>query len=177
MARFEVIHDVVIKWKHFPQYWLFARGIHRSWWIPRTKASHAELLSSMICPRINCWVNNRKAGDLRRHRAHYDTTVMSYISVLAAQSRLTMPLVVFCSHQRIICLFVARPKLTLETPRDFTRSRGHYAWHHITSDNIFKIFYIHWMFHEKVSHYICRQPSTVARWYICKHMAVLWSPL
>ena len=23
-------HDDVIKWKHFPQYWPFARGIHRS---------------------------------------------------------------------------------------------------------------------------------------------------
>ena len=27
-------------------------------------------------PRINGWVNNREAGDLRRHRAHYDVTVM-----------------------------------------------------------------------------------------------------
>ena len=24
------------------------------------------------------WVNNREAGDLRRHRAHYDITVMPY---------------------------------------------------------------------------------------------------
>ena len=37
-------HDDVIKWKHFPRYWPFARGIHRSRWIPRTKASDAELL-------------------------------------------------------------------------------------------------------------------------------------
>ena len=36
-------HDDVIKWKHFPRYWPFARGIHRSRWIPRTKASSAEL--------------------------------------------------------------------------------------------------------------------------------------
>ena len=27
----------------------------------------------------NGWVNNRKAGDLRRYRAHYDVTVMYYI--------------------------------------------------------------------------------------------------
>ena len=25
---------------------------------------------------INGWVKNREAGDLRRHRAHYDVTVM-----------------------------------------------------------------------------------------------------
>ena len=29
--------DDVIKWKHFPRYWPFVRGIHRSRWIPRTK--------------------------------------------------------------------------------------------------------------------------------------------
>ena len=37
------VHDDVIKWKHFPRYWPFARGIHRSRWIPRTKTSDAEL--------------------------------------------------------------------------------------------------------------------------------------
>ena len=37
------IDDDVIKWKHFPRYWPFVRGIHRSRWIPRTKASDAEL--------------------------------------------------------------------------------------------------------------------------------------
>ena len=47
-------------------------------WIPRTKASDAELLVfSLICTRINGWVNNGEASDLRRHRAHYDVTVMS----------------------------------------------------------------------------------------------------
>ena len=30
----------------------------------------------VICTWINGWVNNREAGDLRRHRAHYDITVM-----------------------------------------------------------------------------------------------------
>ena len=34
-------HDDVIKWKHFPRYWPFVRGIPR--WIPRAKASDAEL--------------------------------------------------------------------------------------------------------------------------------------
>ena len=38
------------------------------------------LMFSLIWARINGWhgwVNNRKAGDLRRHRAHYDMIVMS----------------------------------------------------------------------------------------------------
>ena len=36
-------YDDVIKWKHFPRNWPFVRGIHRSRWIPHTKASDAEL--------------------------------------------------------------------------------------------------------------------------------------
>ena len=31
---------------------------------------------SLICTWTNGWVNNRSAGDLRRHRAHYDVTAM-----------------------------------------------------------------------------------------------------
>ena len=39
-------HDDVIKWKLFqlfPRYWPFVRGVHRSRWIPHTRASDAEL--------------------------------------------------------------------------------------------------------------------------------------
>ena len=36
----------------------------------------SDLMFSLICVWINGWVNNRKVGDLRRHRAHYDVTVM-----------------------------------------------------------------------------------------------------
>ena len=31
---------------------------------------------SLICVRINGWVNNGEAGDLRRYRGHYDVIVM-----------------------------------------------------------------------------------------------------
>ena len=33
---------------------------------------------TFTCARINGWVNNREAGDLRRYRAHYDVIVMCY---------------------------------------------------------------------------------------------------
>ena len=39
------------------------------------------LMFSLICTRINGWVNNGEAGDLRRHRAHYDVTVMIWTGV------------------------------------------------------------------------------------------------
>ena len=47
-------------------------------WIPRTKGRwRGALMFSLICVRIKDWVNKREAGDLRRHRAHYDVTVTS----------------------------------------------------------------------------------------------------
>ena len=45
-------------------------------WIPHTKASDAELWFFFICAWINGWVNKHEAGDLRRHRAHYDVIEM-----------------------------------------------------------------------------------------------------
>ena len=70
-------HDDVIKWKHFPRYWPFVRGIHRSPVnSPHKGHWRRALMFSFICVWLNGWVNNREAGDLRRHRAHYDVTVM-----------------------------------------------------------------------------------------------------
>ena len=39
------------------------------------------LTFSLICARINGWVNNREAGDLRRHPTHCDVIVMYYASL------------------------------------------------------------------------------------------------
>ena len=49
-------------------------------WIPLTKAG--ALMFSLICAWINGWLNNRQAGDLKRHRAHYDVTVMINVYAL-----------------------------------------------------------------------------------------------
>ena len=73
----QINHDKVIKWKHFPRYWTFVRGIHRSPVnSPHKGQWRGALMFSLICVWINGWVNNREAGDLRRYRAHYDVTVM-----------------------------------------------------------------------------------------------------
>ena len=70
------VHDDVIKW-HFPRYWPFVRGIHRS---PMNSSHKGQwrgaLMFSLICDRINIWINNREAGDLRRKRSHYDVIIM-----------------------------------------------------------------------------------------------------
>ena len=39
---------------------------------------------SLIYAGTNGWVNNPDAGDLRRHRAHYDITVMLHLKLLAS---------------------------------------------------------------------------------------------
>ena len=58
--------------KHFPRYWPFVRGIHRSSVnSPHKGQWRGALMFSLICVWINGWVNNREAGDLRRYRAHY----------------------------------------------------------------------------------------------------------
>ena len=78
IVRVKSLHDDVIKWKHFPRYWPFVRGIHRSPVnSPHKGQWRGALIVSLFCDCINSWVNNRVAGDLRRHRAHYDAIVMT----------------------------------------------------------------------------------------------------
>ena len=71
-------YDDVIKWKHFPRYWPFVLGTHRS---PANSTYKGQwrgaLMFSLTCAWTNGWVNNRGAGDLIRHRAHYDVTLMT----------------------------------------------------------------------------------------------------
>ena len=66
------------KWKHFPRYWPFVWGIHRS---PVNSYPQRPVTRSfdifLICAPTNGWANNRDAGDLRRHRAHYEIIVMN----------------------------------------------------------------------------------------------------
>ena len=62
-------HDDVIKWKHFPRYF-FVRGIHSQ----RPVAWSFD--ASLICAWTDGYGNNQDAGELRRHRTHYDVTVM-----------------------------------------------------------------------------------------------------
>ena len=71
-------HDDVMKWKHFRVTGHLCGEFTGHRWISRTKASDAELWCFLW---INDWLNNREAGDLRRNRAHYDVTVMWYMSL------------------------------------------------------------------------------------------------
>ena len=114
-------HDDVIKWKHFPRYWPFVRGIHRSLVnSPHKGQWRGALVFSLICVWINGWVNNREAGDLRRRRAHYDVTVMFCAAgcispfLLVLQVRLYFQCQVLCSRihfDLMCCLFFALTRI------------------------------------------------------------------
>ena len=74
-------------WRHqietFSALLAFVRGIHRS---PVNSPHKRPVTRSFWCFLWSAlwiigWVNNREAGDLRRHRAHYDVIVMISISV------------------------------------------------------------------------------------------------
>ena len=70
-----------IWWRHqmerFPRYWPFMRGIHR-WPVNSLHKGQwrGAFMFCLICARTNSWANNGDAGDLIRHCAHYDVTVM-----------------------------------------------------------------------------------------------------
>ena len=70
-------HDDVIKWNYLPRYWPFVRWIHRSPVdSPHKGQWRGTLMFYLICTRRNVWRNSRDAGDLRRHRAHDNVTVL-----------------------------------------------------------------------------------------------------
>ena len=85
-------HDDVMKWIHFPRYWSFVWGIHRSAVnAPHKGRGRGALMFSLMCAWTSGWVNNTNVGDLRRHQAHYDVTVMSqwtmgHVAVMQAWS-------------------------------------------------------------------------------------------
>ena len=55
---------------------------------PHKDQWRGALMFSLICAWINDWVNNREAGDLRRHRGHYDLNVMEiYIDSVMPKRR------------------------------------------------------------------------------------------
>ena len=93
-------HDDVIKWKCFLRYWPFVRGIHRSPVnSPHKHHWRGPLMLSLICAWINRWVNNREAGDLRHHCAHYDVIVMNDAHVLRRVTRPALGTVVEWKRQ------------------------------------------------------------------------------
>ena len=72
-TRIEKVHDDVIKWKHFPRYWSIVRGLNRS---PVNSPPQRPVTRSFDVFFDLRLKKTLEAGDLRRHRGHYDVKVM-----------------------------------------------------------------------------------------------------
>ena len=70
-THYKLAHNDVMKWKHFPRYWPFVQEI------PHTKARDAGLWCFFYL-RLNKHLSKQSRGYLKRHRAHYDVSVMTY---------------------------------------------------------------------------------------------------
>ena len=72
----------VISWFHHRKGAVFALPVLCAGNSPIIGEFHSQrpwrgaLMFSLICAWINRWANNREAGDLRRHQAHYDVSVI-----------------------------------------------------------------------------------------------------
>ena len=72
--------------------------INRTAEISLTKASDADLRFFFDLSLENCWVNDRDAGDLRRHRADYDVSVNYDVSVMTQVIMLSYDPVIMLSY-------------------------------------------------------------------------------
>ena len=82
------LHDDVIKWKCFPCYCPFVRGIHRALVVSPRKGQWRGALMCFFYLRLNKLLRKGDAGVWRRHRAHYDVTVMIFLHVVATLAQL-----------------------------------------------------------------------------------------
>ena len=66
-------HDDIIRWKHFPCYWHFMRGIHQSLVdSPHKGQWRGTLKIPLFCTSTKGWANNQDTGVLRHYSPHYD---------------------------------------------------------------------------------------------------------
>ena len=99
-----LVHDDVINWNDFPRYWPFVRGIHRSPVnSPHKGQRRGAFMFSLISARLNGWVNNREAGDLRRIRPHYDVTVQFLTRQGGTTQMIINCYILCCSKIHIFC--------------------------------------------------------------------------
>ena len=125
----------------FPRYWPFVRGIHRSPVnSPHKGQWRGAVMFSLICAWINGWVNNREAGDLRRHHAHYDVIVMNESDTTIGTVALTMTRTMLITEQYLCCNFFFKLHYAIEC-RQYHFKLLPVGWRHIIHNDAFDFFY------------------------------------
>ena len=76
-------------WRHQMETFSALLALCAGWPVnsPRKGQWRGVLMFSLICAWINDWVNNREAGDVRRHRAHYNVIVMRGMGIAQQELR------------------------------------------------------------------------------------------
>ena len=125
-----------------------------------------SLMFSLICTWINGWVNNREAGDLRRHRTHYDVTVM-HLTVPSADTILITKLNLFEVSLPIVIgynLSVTQrrhpkwPMKTQDMPKNKWPFKRHAKWAPCSTNLQGKVMQLIWIsLHKSSSRLILRR--------------------
>ena len=124
------LHDDVIQWKHFPRYWLFVRGIHRSPVnFPHKGQWHGALLFSLICTRINGWVNNREAVEFETLSCPLCRNCNRIILCIILWSLCLLSLrIIDCHFNFRHCVFMS---LSSSKQCAWTKSATFYVWQYV----------------------------------------------
>ena len=118
-------HDDVIKGEHFPRYWPFVRGIHRSPVnSPHKGQWRGALIFSLICVWINGWVINGEAGDLRGYRALWRHRDVQSILLSPYSSKIPMPLLMICWYTSATFIYNMNDNYTRSICVSFMSSQG-----------------------------------------------------
>ena len=122
---------------------------------PNNGQWRGALMFSLICAWINGWVNTREAGDLRRHRTHYD------ISVMNLGQNTTIPIyakwILKCRLPNGVTI-LSQP--TRANPAFFL---SHIKSYHLNSQNIIKCITSQWIFEFK---YLSSRHHSACWWHI-----------
>ena len=131
-------------WRHqmetFPRNWPFVRDIHRSPVnSPHKDQWRGASMFSLICAWINSWVNNREAGDLRCHLAHYDVIVMRFTAPgTTAWLPVTAILLLLISGVYAPVNWVILPQITVSifSPADTWHNEGFLSIMHLWKTSV-----------------------------------------
>ena len=90
---------------------------------PQKGQSRGALMFSLICSWMNGWVNNREAGDLRRHRAHYDVIVMSWNRILLGMCMKYVSICLSKQYERHLVYNIEQPFSLISPPLPTTHTQ------------------------------------------------------
>ena len=126
------VHDDVIKWKHFPHYRSFVRGIHRSLVYPKSPLYFPIVISPFYYSTSNYYTANEFINSI----LHYCDVLMT-----AMASQITCVSIVYCSGAdkktskfRVTGLCVGNSPVTGEFPAQKARNAENASiwWRHHT---------------------------------------------